>query len=156
MNFTFDATNAASWLAAPPTPGASLPPELADNDTDGLPDGWEAANDLNDPNADADQDGLTNHEEFLAGTDPRDEDNRLRIETYGLELTPAGPALVLGFSARSNKTYSIAYRDTSEGGSWTNLVRFSAVSTNRLVAVTNFLNPTLPPRFFRLATPRLP
>ena len=109
---------------------------------------------MRDPNADADHDGLTNYEEFLAGTDPRDEDNRLRIDTYGLQLTPAGPAMVLGFSARSNKTYSIAYRDTAEGGSWANLARFNAVSTNRLVAVTNLLNST--PRFFRLATPRLP
>ncbi len=41
---------------------------FSDADRDGLPDDWEAANDLN-RNDDLDQDGLTNVEEFVLGTD---------------------------------------------------------------------------------------
>ncbi len=40
---------------------------FSDADRDGLPDDWEAANDLN-RNDDLDQDGLTNIEEFILGT----------------------------------------------------------------------------------------
>ncbi len=156
MNFTLDVTNAVSWLAAPPTPGGPLPPELADSDGDGLPDGWETANGVSDPNADTDHDGLTNYQEFLAGTNPRDEDDRLRLQVFRTDPTPAGLAVVLGFSARSNKTYSIAYRNAAGGSGWTNFVRFSSAPTNHVVTVTNLLSPAAPSRFFRLATPRLP
>jgi hypothetical protein len=48
-----------------------------DEDHDGLPDGWEYAHfgDLShDGNDDADQDGLSNLEEFYNGTDPRQAD----------------------------------------------------------------------------------
>lgn len=51
-----------------------------DTDGDGMPDGWEVANNL-DPNngadatGDPDQDGLTNVEEYRNGNDPRDGDS---------------------------------------------------------------------------------
>ncbi len=50
-----------------------------DFDNDGMPDLWEAENDFiptnpADRNLDADSDGLSNYEEWLAGTDPRDPD----------------------------------------------------------------------------------
>ena len=111
---------------------------------------------MTDPNADADHDGFTNFQEFLAGTNPRDEDDRPRLQSLGINQTPAGRAAVLGFSARSNKTYSIAYRNTAGGSGWTNLVRFSSVPTNRTVTVTNLPGPSAPSRFYRLVTPRLP
>jgi len=47
---------------------------LADQDGDGMPNGWELLNGLdpfvNDAALDADSDGLTNLQEFMAGTDP--------------------------------------------------------------------------------------
>ncbi|MCL4177942.1 MAG: Ig-like domain-containing protein [Verrucomicrobia bacterium] len=50
----------------------------ADTDADGLPDGYEAAYGLapeyNDANEDADLDDLTNLEEYILGTDPRNRD----------------------------------------------------------------------------------
>src|SRR5262249_7080263 len=50
-----------------------------DSDKDGMPDAWEDAHGFNKFNAadatqDADGDGLTNREEFLAGTDPHNVD----------------------------------------------------------------------------------
>lgn len=47
-----------------------------DEDDDGMDDGWEFTNMVDDPEGDAllDNDGLTNLEEFLAGTDPNDAD----------------------------------------------------------------------------------
>ncbi|MCU7892445.1 MAG: hypothetical protein KZQ78_12870 [Candidatus Thiodiazotropha sp. (ex Ustalcina ferruginea)] len=51
-------------------------PILADSDGDGMDDGFEITFDMADVDAadDTDQDGLTNLEEFTAGTDPRNED----------------------------------------------------------------------------------
>ncbi len=53
----------------------------ADTDNDTFPDGWEFdtgafdPTQFDDPQADADEDGLSNWDEFLFGTDPEDEDS---------------------------------------------------------------------------------
>ncbi|MBN2053990.1 right-handed parallel beta-helix repeat-containing protein, partial [bacterium] len=52
-------------------------PNNPDSDGDGMPDGWEAENGLNpttdDAGDDADNDGYTNYEEYMYGTDPQDD-----------------------------------------------------------------------------------
>jgi hypothetical protein len=154
MNFATDATNALAWIAAPPTPGRPLPAEWMDIDGDGMPDGWEIAHNVTDPNDDADGDGLTNLEEFLAGTDPRDGDDRLRLQAV-VDASNPGLSIVLGFAARSNKTYSIVYRHSAGSGTWTNFMKMGAQPTNRFVTVTN-VSPSNSSVFFRLVTPRLP
>jgi hypothetical protein len=46
----------------------------ADEDADGMGDGWEGQHGVTDPAGDADGDGLTNLEEYNNGTDPNDPD----------------------------------------------------------------------------------
>ncbi|HAM74011.1 MAG TPA: hypothetical protein DCM86_20490 [Verrucomicrobiales bacterium] len=48
------------------------PPPSTDANLNGLPDDWERAFGLSDPNGDADGDGASNLEEYRAGTDPLD------------------------------------------------------------------------------------
>jgi pectate lyase len=65
-----DPSEVGGWLVM--APGTPLP----DDDKDGMPNEWEQANGLNSSNAadgsqDADNDGYTNVEEYLNGTDPR-------------------------------------------------------------------------------------
>jgi uncharacterized repeat protein (TIGR01451 family) len=60
--------------------------EILDSDGDGLPDSWESGNGLNpfdssDATTDADGDGLTNLQEYFAGTDPRATNSTVRIES---------------------------------------------------------------------------
>ncbi|MFA5204725.1 MAG: hypothetical protein WC708_10020 [Lentisphaeria bacterium] len=65
-------------------------PTQADTDFDGMPDGWEVANDLNpltvDAALDTDGDGLTNLQEYLAGIDPHDADTDGDGSDDGLEM----------------------------------------------------------------------
>ncbi|HXJ59152.1 MAG TPA: lamin tail domain-containing protein [Verrucomicrobiae bacterium] len=161
MNFTVAATNATAWIAAPPTPGSPLAEELMDDDADGIPNGWERAHGLdpgfNDAAQDDDHDGLSNRQEFLAGTDPRDPKDVLRLASLTVTATLSGlRQTVVGFSALSNKTYSVLWRNPVLDADWTNLVHVGAAPTNRLVFVTNSLPAGISTRFYRLATPRLP
>jgi len=160
MNFTLAVTNAVSWIAAAPTPGRGLPPELIDSDGDGMPDGWEQmygfSKTSNDANDDADLDGLTNYQEFLAGTNPRDPADRLLLQPLSATSTSSNLTFTLGFNARSNKTYTIVYRNTAAGTGWTNLVNVGFAPTNRFITVRDVLATNAPVRFYRVATPRLP
>jgi hypothetical protein len=154
MSYSLNVTNPASWTAASPTPGGPLPANLVDNDGDGLPDAWETLHGIDNPNQDADGDGMSNYQEFLAGTDPRDEDDRLRLQLSASLLPPESLAVVSSFSARSNKTYSVLYRNTFDAEAWTTLLNLSSAPTNRFISLTNVFPPTS--GFFRLSTPRLP
>ena len=129
----------------------------ADTDHDGLPDAWEIANGLNpnnpnDAQADADNDRMTNLEEFNAGTDPRSASSFLRLEATG--VVPDG--IVLSFAAVSNKTYTIQSSPTLSGIPWAKLVDFAARATNRVANVTNRVSGAEGPRFYRLITPQSP
>jgi len=75
-----------------------------------MPDDWEIANGLNplinDANGDADHDGATNLEEYLAGTNPQDASDYLRI-TQIIKPTPGQTQIT--WTSVAGKTYRIQY-----------------------------------------------
>jgi hypothetical protein len=141
-----------NWTAAAPTPGQSL--GSGDTDGDGLPDAWELANgtqaNLPDAGADPDADGLTNGQEFLAGTNPLDPADALQI--MSVMALPAG--INLNFQAASNHTYSVLWK-ASLSDSWSKLGDVPSAPTNRTVSMTD-LAPAGNARFYRLVTPAQP
>jgi hypothetical protein len=125
---------------------------LADADHDGLPDVFEDAyqfdrNNPADATLDSDGDGLSNAQEYTAGTDPQDALNRLRLDRIGADNEGA----LLEFAAKSNKTYSLQFRELLGTGGWMALTNLPARSTNALERVTDGVRSSR--RFYRLVTP---
>ena len=130
------------------------------SDGDNLPDEWETAHGLN-PNdssgangasGDPDGDGLSNLQEYIAGTNPQNSGSRLKIES----INSLAGGMNISFLATSNRTYSILYRDSLESGGWIKLTDITTQSTNQNVTVSDDSAPGQSPRFYRLATPAIP
>ncbi len=140
--------------AANPLPGVASAQAvitiLPDADGDGLPDAWETQHGLNpaadDRNVDSDHDGLTNGQEYVAGTDPADPASYLRVDLS------AGPAsATVSFNALAAKTYSVLYSDDLGSGLWLKLGDALARTATR---VENLADPTWQPhRYYKLVTP---
>jgi Tol biopolymer transport system component len=92
-----------------------------DRDGDSMDDDWEMAffSDLSrDGSEDFDDDGLTDRQEFLAGTDPTNQGSVLRA----LVLTPSagGPSSIL-WPVVPGRVYRVEFKDTLAAGPWTTL-----------------------------------
>lgn len=142
---------------ANPNPGvlssSAIITTLADTDGDGMPDSWETgfgleANSSLDGNADTDGDTMLNWQEYIAGTDPTDDQSYLKIENL------AAPGASITFYALATKTYVVEYTDGLDSGLWVRLGAVPARPTDRSETLPD-PNWT-PARFYRLSTPHLP
>lgn len=129
-----------TWTAAAPTPCSALP--LTDSDGDGLPDYWEALYGPADGSADADSDGSTNAQEFLAGTDPADSMSRFTLERTA---APAGQ-IGLEFTALAARAYTL--QTSSDLSAWQTLQQIPAAENTRTVQLSDTMNSTH--RFYRI------
>ena len=97
-------------------------PELVDSDFDKMPDKWESDNRLDplvdDTALDADQDGMSNFEELLAGTNPQDNTSNLSIidMTGRIESEDDG-YLSIAFRSVPQRKYAVL-RAESLSGPW--------------------------------------
>lgn len=92
---------------------------IQDTDMDGMSDDYEVANgfDIENPNdatEDADGDGSSNLDEYIAGTLPRDHTSLLE-----LSASVSGSEIELSFSAIAGKSYQIQSSLTLDPDSWT-------------------------------------
>jgi uncharacterized repeat protein (TIGR01451 family) len=121
-----------------------------DADDDGIADEWEVAHGLNptdpnDANADPDGDGMTNLQEFHAGTDPNSATSVLEIT----ETQQIGDDFVINFDTVSGKNYKIEYTDDIVSGIW-NTVTNNVAGTGGTVSITDSGAALLPHRFYRV------
>lgn len=120
-----------------------------DSDNDGMPDDWEFAWGLNpfDPSdaaKDLDGDGFSNHDEYIAGTNPSAGESRLAA-------LPESGSRGVRFTASENRSYSVLYSDELTNGSWKKLTDVPAPTKGTDISVTD-PNSSVH-RYYRIVTP---
>jgi hypothetical protein len=114
-----------------------------------LPDEWETANGLNprdgsDALLDSDNDGMSNAQEFLAGTDPRS-----AASTFKAIVRPSTTGnLMLEFTAAPSRSYTIEFRDALGAGAWQKLTEIAAAPAEHVQQTTLSTNGST--RFYRI------
>ena len=143
-----------NWIEAAPTPGADNSVVPPDNDADDIPDWAEDLMTLDrddpaDAALDPDGDGLTNLQEYLAGTDHLDSSSALKFDviTIGSEVT-------LAFQAVANRSYSVLYKNSLVDPDW---LKLADVPASPVTEVVEFNDESVAgsTRFYRLVTPAL-
>lgn len=124
---------------------ARLP--MADSNQNGIDDGWETQSfggTTADPTADPDHDGMTNQQEFRAGTNPNQASSALSLST----VTSAGDRITLQWPAVIGKSYQLQFRTDLTSGAWTDLGPVQVAFSN---ALTYQVPPgSSPAAFFRI------
>ena len=126
----------------------------ADSVGDGIPDWWRAlhfggngttTNSLSAATADPDGDGLTNLQEYLAGTDPMDYRSTIRL--IGINTTGANIGVV--FQSALGQRFQVERRDQLTSGSWS-VVKTNVWGKTDEVSLIDSNAMVLPYRFYRI------
>ncbi|MEO7097990.1 MAG: autotransporter-associated beta strand repeat-containing protein [Luteolibacter sp.] len=99
-------------------------------------------------NADPDSDGMTNSQEFTAGTDPNNAGSMLRVDAIAI----SGTDVVASFPSVAGKTYRLERSDTLASDSWVT-VQTNIAGTGGVVQLTDTGAATQTQRFYRIVTP---
>ena len=128
-NLLFTASDGSLTSATASVTIGVAPP--LDTNANGLPDEWEARYGLSDPGADPDQDGATNLQEYIAGTNPKDGHSWLRMTEAG----PSSSAYRIVWSSVGGVRYRILFCDgDAQGG-------FNGVFTPLIRTVAEEMDP---------------
>jgi hypothetical protein len=151
------ADDPANWQAAAPTAGQLNQGALTvDTDGDGLPDEWELANGLdpldptgdNGANGDPDHDGMTNWQEYIAGTDPHNSQDALRFDSISF----SNLVCLLQFNTHTGHTYTVERLNAfGPENAWTTLTNLVPDTDGPVIVI----DPQAPvSQFYRLKVSR--
>ena len=147
-------SNASGFAASN---AVTLTVTFTDTDGDKMQNSWETANGLNlnnasDANLDTDGDGMTNLQEFLAGTAPRSAASRLTAEV----MKSGSNQFVIRFTAQAYKSYTVQYKNALPDAAWTKLGDIPAAVGIRPLDVTDTTGTAGSSRFYRVVAPQQP
>jgi hypothetical protein len=147
-------TNLAGTTSAGNSPNVLLT-VLADFDHDGVADIWEtqygfSTNNAADASLDFDGDGMSNRDEYIAGTNPTNALSVLKVV-----FSPSS-ALQLNFIAESNISYTVQWQTNLSAMAWKNLTNITAQPFVRTITLDTATVPPAPQRYYRVVTPLLP
>src|SRR5207244_618881 len=92
---------------------------------------------------DSDEDGLSNRDEFIAGTNPRDAFSQLAIH----EVRRDASGLSLFFSSVNGKTYAVEFSESLPTANWQALGNVVGDGAEQIMTDTNAL---MRQRFYRI------
>jgi hypothetical protein len=149
------ATNGASGPSGINSASVQLTVQL-DADGDGVGDAWEtnygfSTNNSADAGLDFDGDTMSNHDEYIAGTNPTN-----ALSVLKLTLTATNPA-VLQFVAQSNISYTVQCRTNLSTAPWQTVTNILGQTNSvRTISVTASNAPPADlERYYRVVTPVL-
>ena len=132
---------------------ATLTIILRDSDANGLGDDWEIAHFGHIgviPSDDPDHDGMSNMQEYIAGTDPQDP-----LSVLKLQLWDAGSGgAMIRFPAMPRIGYTLQYQtNLSQASPWRNLTNVAPQPGTNLIQI---LDPAAGSggRYYRITTPQ--
>ena len=139
------------WKSSTPTPGTGLQTAPVDSDSDSLPDSWELqyfGTLTRDGNADFDNDGMSDRQEFLAGTSPVDPADRLWIRLAAID----GGGVRLEFPGVTGHRYVVQFRDSLDTGTeaWRDLAVVGSATATAPLSVTDNSGSGRSARFYRV------
>jgi hypothetical protein len=122
-------------------------------DTNGLPIAWEMnyfGHTSVDPNADPDHDGISNLQEYQAGTNPNDAKDSLRITASGVSFVSGNDNDTLVWNSHPTRQYRIQQRTNLISANWIDAgVLLSPDSGTNTTRTLQFSGPASQ-RFFRV------
>ena len=105
----------SATVATPKSPPVSLSRPIKDRDADGIPDDWELEKfgtlKRSGIGTDTDQDGFSDLDEMIAGTDPRDGKSYLNLITHDVP----GKGILLKWRNAANCQYTILQSTSPKG-----------------------------------------
>jgi len=129
---------------------------FTDSDNDGMQNSWETlyfgSTTAAVASLDADGDGTTNLQEFLAGTDPKNAASKLTSTV----TRNASNQAVIHFTAQPYKAYTVQYKNSLTDVSWIRLTDIALAPGVRAIDVTDTTGTAGTKRFYRVITPQAP
>jgi hypothetical protein len=143
-------SSTVSWGFAWKVEATVRPRAAEDADGDLIADDWEEQNFVGgacDPNSDEDGDGMTNRQEFLAGTNPNDASSALAISV--IQKNGAEGGILLAWDSVPGRKYQVLYCD-SLGKEWSCLGTAIEGTGDTLTLQSLIPISGVPQRFYRL------
>ena len=126
---------------------------MSDFDADHMGDAWEVANGYSTNNAadalmDDDGDGFSNLQEFLAGTNPKDKNSYLKIDS----IAHGAAGTQVGFTGRTSRGYTLQFRAAVDRGDWQVADQVPGRTNDAALVAMDSL-PDSAARLYRIITP---
>jgi hypothetical protein len=103
-------------------------------------------------NADPDGDSVRNRDEYIAGTNPKNNASFLHV----MEVSRESDDFAIRFEAVGNKSYTILGRDAVESGLWERVLDLSPQGNTELIEVLDTMPQANRKKFYRVVTPQIP